>query len=173
MKRILIYLLLFFSFAPLKAENNFNDVLKQKLKHEVNLLEKDLNDLNTNVSNLKQDKLKVEQDLFDMHNWGLLQQKEKITYYSQATDAITNYTNLQELLKNKENEYVEAQVKYHKLKRNISALMGLVFCLLYLKFSNAVNIILLSIPGPWGWVIRFAAPVISFIIGSAISMIIF
>ena len=173
MKRILIYLLVFFSSTTLKAESNFNDVVKQKLKHEVNLLEKDLADLNKNVANLKQDKFKVEQDLFNMHDWGLLQQKEKMNYYTQAEGAIANYTNVQELLNRRESEYVEAQVKYHKLKRNISVLMGLVFCLLYLKFSSVVNPILSNIPGPWGWIIRFAAPVISFIIGSAISMIVF
>jgi hypothetical protein len=173
MKKILIYLLSFLFLAELKAENSFNDVLKQKLKQEVGLLEKDLADLNTSVSNLKQDKLKVEKDLFDMHNWGLLQQKEKMLYYNQAKEAIANYTNVQELLNKRETEYVEAQVKYHKLKRNIAFLMGAVFFLAYLKFSDIINPLLSSLPEPWGWIIRFAAPLISFIIGSAISMIVF
>jgi hypothetical protein len=102
-----------------------------------------------------------------------VQQKEKMQYYKQAEEAIANYTNVQELLNKREAEYVEAQVKYHRLKRNIAFLMGAVFFLVYLKFSDVINPLLSTLPGPWGWTIRFAAPVISFIIGSAISMIIF
>jgi predicted anti-sigma-YlaC factor YlaD len=158
------------ALAAPKVSQAEKEAYQQKVKTELQVLTKDLvQDLRgaqASVTKLKREKIRIEENLVAMRDWGITQQNEKLEYYNASVKA-------QEALKKEEVAHQKTLERYHRVKMIMAALAGFCFLLIYFRFgSNVVSGVSTAL-GPWGIIATLAAPILSFALGFGIVFMLF
>lgn len=163
LKAFSILFVFLFVTPSLKAKGgSYNSTVKEKLHNELLLLQEDLKTLNSSAQSLKLDKFKIEQQLEDMRDWGVVQQQKQTEYYEQLVALNDRLAKSDAALASEKLEHKKTISRYHKVKNIMGVLAGTLLAIIYMRFGAAF---LIPLTGPSAYIITLLGPPAVFAIG--------
>jgi hypothetical protein len=152
------------AYADTTATDAFNNNIKTKIKSETALLKKDLRKLSDTVSTLKSEKSTLSQAVKNMESWGREEQRQKLEYYKLAEEYKEAYDASSLKLEKEKQEHEKTLHHYHKVKKIMGLLAGLLLMFIYLRLGSSLIAPLL---GPYAPLATILGPAAAFAIGFA------
>ena len=126
-------------------------------------LKNNLVDAQSKLGQLKKQKARLDQDLKNLLDWAIAQEKEKIDAYSKIVELESNLILEQQKVVAEKAQHQKTLDKYHRVKSILGYLAGAVLFLLYTRIS--ITSISTLLPGPWGFILHILGPAGAFSLG--------
>ena len=170
-----VFLLLTTSLLAVdKSQRSFNSELKSKLSYELGCLEVSMFAAKSEIVQLEQDKVIIDTNLKNMEQWGKNEEQQKQEYYARTIEASQKIADTQAKVDLEKEKGKATLMRYHRVKSLLGYIFGIFLAFLYMQIgAPAVSLMLTTLAGPWGFLIRFLGPVAVFGIGYTVVNVIF
>ena len=154
--------------TDIDKRNIYNNEIKKKILTEVGNLEASLSSAKNEITQLRQDKINIDNSLTNMESWGKQQELDKNTYYSRVLESEQKLADIQSAVDTEKEKAKATLDKYHRVKSLLGYAFGVVVSYTYIVFlSPLFSSVLIAVAGPWGILLRFGCPAAAFGLGYA------